>query len=356
DFANRDPVGRFYWQDLYSVKEKTGAAYVQANFSGTRWSGNVGLRYVRTEQRTTNNVGINPALPIASQPEGTVNGSAFGPYLPTQQTKNYNKLLPSANFKFEINDALLFRLGASQTLTRPDYSALAGSVSLSDLTHTGSGGNPNLDPLISTNFDAALEWYFAPRALLSASVFSMDMKDYVGFGTVVQPYLDQTASAAAGQDVFVDYSVSIPVNVDAKVKGFELSYEQPIGENFGVAANYTYADSSSDGDKPVFGTSRDTYNVSGYFENDRFNFRLSYTYRSQYYAGVSRTDDFYQDDIGNLAASAGFKVNDRMSVSLDALNLNNPDLKYSSKIGDQMLPYAFYSNGRQYYLNLRFKF
>ncbi|MGH8060490.1 MAG: TonB-dependent receptor [Pseudoxanthomonas sp.] len=355
-FANRDPVGRFYWQDLYSVKEKTGAAYVQANFSGTRWSGNLGLRYVRTEQRTTNNVSVDGNLPIADQPVGTINGSAFGPYLPTVQNKTYNEVLPSANFKYELADDLILRLGASKTLTRPDYSALAGSVSLSDLTHTGSGGNPNLDPLISTNFDAAIEWYFAPRALLSASVFSMDMKDYVGFGTVVQPYLDQTASAAAGQDVFVDYSVSIPVNIDAKVKGFELSYEQPIGEHFGVAANYTYADSSSEGAKPVFGTSKDTYNVSGYFENDKFNFRLSYTYRSQYYAGVSRTDDFYQDDIGNLAASAGYKVNDRMSISLDALNLNNPTLKYSSKVGDQMLPYAFYSNGRQYYLNLRFKF
>ncbi|MET0893682.1 MAG: TonB-dependent receptor [Pseudoxanthomonas sp.] len=355
-FANRDPVTRFYWQDLYSVKEKTGAAYVQANFAGTRWSGNVGLRYVRTEQRTTSNTGVNPNLPLADQPEGTINGSAFGPYLPTVQEKSYNELLPSANFKYDVNDDLVLRLGASKTLTRPDYSALAGSVSLSDLTHTGSGGNPNLDPLISTNFDAALEWYFAPRALLSASVFSMDMKDYVGFGTVVQPYLDQTASAAAGQDVFVDYEVSIPVNVDAKVTGFELAYEQPIGENFGVAANYTYADSSSDGAKPVFGTSRDTYNVSGYFENDKFNFRLSYTYRSEYYAGVSRTDDFYQDGIGNLSASAGYKVNDWMSISLDALNLNDPTLKYSSKVGDQMLPYAFYSNGRQYYLNLRFKF
>jgi iron complex outermembrane receptor protein len=355
-FANRDPITRFYWPDLYSVKEKTGAAYVQANFSGTRWSGNLGLRYVRTEQRTTSNTAVSPSLDPEDQPEGTINGSAFGPYLPTVQNKTYNEILPSANFKYELTDDLVLRLGASKTLTRPDYSALAGSVSLSDLTHTGSGGNPNLDPLVSTNFDAALEWYFAPRALLSASVFSLDMKDYVGFGTVVQPYLDQTASAAAGQDVFVDYEVSIPVNVDAKVKGFELSYEQPIGENFGVAANYTYADSSSDGAKPVFGTSRDTYNVSGYFENDKFNFRLSYTYRSDYYAGVSRTDDFYQDGIGNLSASAGYKVNDWMSISLDALNLNDPTLKYSSKVGDQMLPYAFYSNGRQYYLNLRFKF
>ncbi len=247
------------------------------------------------------------------------------------------------------------RLAASQTLTRPDYSALAGSVSLDDLTHTGSGGNPLLDPIVSTNFDASLEWYFAPRALLAASVFTMDMDDYVAFGTETRAYLDQAATAAAGSDVFADYQVSLPVNTNAKVSGLELTWEQPLGENFGLSTNYTYADSSSDGAKPVFGTSENTYNVSGYFENDRFNARISYTYRSEFYAGVSRTDDFFQDAVGNLAASIGFRATDRISVSLDALNLNNPELKYYSVKNGQELPYAVYSNGRQYYLNFRLK-
>ncbi|MEZ0471413.1 TonB-dependent receptor [Luteimonas salinilitoris] len=355
-FANRDPVERFFWQDLYSVKEKASAAYVQANFQGDRWSGNVGLRYVRTQQRTLSNVGVNPNLAPEDQPEGTVNGSAFGPYLPTLVRKTYNELLPSANFKYELSDDLVLRLAASKTLTRPDYSALAGAVSLDDLTHTGSGGNPDLDPIVSTNLDASLEWYFAPRALLAASIFQMDMNDYVAFGTDTRQYLDQAASAAAGEDVFADYQVSIPVNTDAKVKGVELTYEQPIGENFGVAANYTYADSDSDGVKPVFGTSKNTYNVSGYYESDRFNARLSYTHRSEFYAGVSRTDDFFQESVGNLALSLGYNVNDWMSISLDGLNLNNPELKYYSERDGMALPYAIYSNGRQYYLNFRFKF
>lgn len=355
DFANRDPVERFYWQDLYSVNEDVAAAYFQANFSGDRWSANAGVRYVRTEQDILSNVGVNPTLPIADQPPGTINGSAFGPYLPTRTLKDYTNILPSANFKFDITDDLVLRLAASQTLTRPDYSALAGSVSLDDLTHTGSGGNPLLDPIVSTNLDASLEWYFAPRALLAASIFSMDMDDYVTFGTETRAFLDQAASAAAGADVFADYQVSLPVNTNARVSGAELTWEQPLGENFGLSMNYTYADSSSDGAKPVFGTSQDTYNVSGYFENDRFNARISYTYRSEFYAGVSRTDDFFQDGVGNLAASIGFRATDRISVSLDALNLNNPELKYYSVKNGQELPYAVYSNGRQYYLNFRLK-
>jgi iron complex outermembrane receptor protein len=330
---------------------------VQANFEGDRWAGNVGLRYVQTRQRIVTNVAVNPTIPVDEQPDGTVNGSAFGPYLPTLSRKSYNELLPSANFRFNITDDLVARLSASKTLTRPDFSALAGSVSLDDLTHTGSGGNPDLDPIVSTNFDAALEWYFAPRALLSASIFSMDMKDYVTFGTSTQQFIDQQASQDAGQLVLADYAVSSPVNTDAEVKGFELDYQQPIGDNFGINANYTYADSDSDGDKPVFGTSKNTYNLSGYFENDRFNARLSYTRRSEFYAGVARTDDFFQDSIANVSASLGFKATDWLSITFDALNLNNPKLKYYSQTGDNpKLPYAFYSNGRQYYLNFHFKF
>lgn len=353
-FANRNPVTRFYWADSYSVNEKSKAAYVQFNFQGDRWSGNVGLRYVSTDQDTTYNTGV----PEENTVQGPITGSAFGAYFRNRYENTYSEVLPSLNFKYEFTDELIGRFAASKTLTRPDFSALAGSVSLDDLTHSGNGGNPKLNPIVSTNFDASLEWYFAPRALLGASVYSMDLDDYVAFGTENRTYLDQQASLIAGTDVFANYAVSVPVNTNAKVKGFELTYEQPIGDNFGVAANYTYADSSSDGLKPVFGTSQDTYNVSGYFENDLFNARLSYTYRSEFYAGVSRTDDFFQGAIGNLSASVGYKVNDWMTVTLDALNLNNPELKYYSQVNGEgrKLPYAFYENGRQYYLNFRFKF
>ncbi|TKR29372.1 TonB-dependent receptor [Luteimonas gilva] len=354
-FANRDPVARFFWQDSYSVNEKTTAAFIQANFQGDRWSGNLGLRWVRTKQDTIYNTGA----PEENTVQGPITGSAFGNYFRNRYENTYKELLPSLNLKYEFTDELIGRFAASKTLTRPDFSALAGSVSLDDLTHSGSGGNPKLEPIVSTNLDVSLEWYFAPRALLAASIYQMDLDDYVAFGTETRTFLDQQATTNnGGVPVFADYRVSVPVNSNAKIKGFELTYEQPIGDNWGVAANYTYADSSSDSVKPVFGTSRDTYNVSGYFENDKFNARLSYTYRSEFYAGVSRTDDFFQDSIGNLSASLGYKVNDWMTVTLDALNLNDPELKYYSQVNGEgrKLPYAFYENGRQYYVNFRFRF
>ena len=161
----------------------------------------------------------------------------------------------------------------------------------------------------------------------------------------------------AGHDVINTYSVSVPSNVGGSVKGVELNYIQPIGENFGVAANYTYADGKSDNGAPLQGTSKNTYNVSGYFENELFSARLNYTYRSSFYAGVSRTDNYFQSNIGNLGASLAYNINSWASVTLDAMNLNNAKLKYYVElptVGKQ--PYAFYDNGRQYYVNFRLKF
>lgn len=352
-FANRDPVARFYFNDIYSVKEKDSAAYVQFNFVGNGWSGNLGVRYVGTDS----DISYSSTSPQEKIVTGPITGSAFGNYYWNTAKNSKDNFLPSANIKFDMRDDMVLRVAASQTLTRPDYSALAGFVSLDDLTHTGSGGNPQLKPIVSTNVDVAWEWYFAPRGLLSVGAYNMNLSNYINFGNETRTYKDMQASETSGHDVFNSYLVSVPHNVDGHVKGVEFNYIQPIGENFGVAANYTYADGSTDNGGPLQGNSRNTFNVSGYFENAQFNARLSYTYRSTFYAGVSRTDTFYQQGSGTLNASFGYAITPWATVTLDAMNLNDPKLKYytqSAAYGNQ--PYAFYVNGRQYYATLRLKF
>ena len=60
---------------------------------------------------------------------------------------NYFDVLPSVNFTFDLQKNLLLRVSAAETMSRPDYSALGAAVSLTDLTLTGNGGNPNLKPV-----------------------------------------------------------------------------------------------------------------------------------------------------------------------------------------------------------------
>lgn len=78
----------------------------------------------------------------------------------------------------------------------------------------------------------------------------------------------------------------------------------------------------------MLGSSKNIYNLGGYFENEHFNARLNYTFRSSFYSGLDRSSAFYQDDVDNVSASFGYKFNKNYSLALDALNLNNPKTRY----------------------------
>jgi iron complex outermembrane receptor protein len=295
---------------------------------------------------------VCPALAPCPAVPGAITTSAFGSFYRKLIKNEYNDVLPSANVKIDFSEDLVGRIAASRTMARPDYSALGGAVSLNDTLATGSGGNPNLRPVRSNNFDAALEWYFAPKSLLSAGVYYMDLTSYVSFGVTDQTYLN----IRTGQDQV--YAVTSPINSSGKVKGFEFAYEQPIAWGFGVLANYTYADAEAKKTAPtdsgeLVGASKNTYNLVGYWEDDNWNVRLAYTYRSSFFNGLDRSSAQHQDGVGTLAASVGYSFNENIGLSFDALNLNNPVLTYYANNRDQ--PTAFYSNGRQYYLTLRVK-
>ncbi|HET8551905.1 MAG TPA: TonB-dependent receptor [Gammaproteobacteria bacterium] len=359
-YANRKLPERLYPNQMYSVGEHDSAAYLQANFAGESWSGNLGVRLVRTDE----NINYYTSTPTEFTNRGPILGSAFYPsgFYGNQYQNTYTNLLPSGNLKVDLSRDLVFRVAASQTLTRPNYSALAGYISASDTSHTGSGGNPQLAPLVSTNTDMSLGWYFMPRGLVSFDLFNMDLDGYPTFATHPVQLKDMVASSAAGHDVFATYAITSPVNGKGNVKGFEFSYQQPIGRYFGFNANYTYADGHttdpSGAQGPLFGASENTYNAQVYFENSVFSARLTYTYRSSWYAGVSHATPYYMDNAGYLSAQVTYNINDWMSVDLTMLNLNNPHLQYFAKLPNSSMevPFSNYFNGRQYYLALHFKF
>lgn len=359
--VNRNPVTREYYQYLFGVHEKNSAAYVQADFKGDNWAGNVGVRYVHTQEDALSYTQVDPSTP------GAVLTSAFGPFAAIEGKHDYNDVLPSANLKLDVTHDLVARFAAAETMTRADYSALAG---FTDLTPpgavgevgSGSGGNPDLKPIRSTNFDAGLEWYFAKRSLLSATAFYMDLRNYISYGSETKTYT--TFSSQFPNGAQVPYNLTVPINAKGRVDGLEFAYQQAITDNIGFIGNYTYADgkqtsnvtpsaTGGPGDDRLVGTSKNVYNAIAYFENSMFNARVAYTYRSAFYSGLDRSTAFTQDSIGTLSASLGYTMNEHFSITLDAMNLNNPTLKYYALNQDQ--PRAFYKNGSQYYLNFRFK-
>jgi iron complex outermembrane receptor protein len=357
DRVNRDPTERAYYQYWFDVEEKNSAAYVQADFKGERWAADIGLRYVQTKEHVVTFTGSG----VTANTPGVITGSLFGLFAGIPVDHTYNDWLPSANLKIDLQPDLVARFAVAKTMTRADYSSLAGFTDLSPPavvggTGTGTGGNPDLKPIRSTNYDAALEWYFAKRSLLSAGLFYMDLQNYVSYGSQTLSYVTYSSQFPNGQ--LVPYLLSVPVNATGRVQGVELAYQQSFNENWGVLANYTYADGKqtslvTNGDDRLVGTSKNTYNLSGYFENAHFSARVSYNYRSAFFSGLDRNTAFSQDDISSLSAALVYTFNNMFSVNLDGQNLNNPTLKYYALNRDQ--PRAFYKNGAQYYLTLHFK-
>jgi iron complex outermembrane receptor protein len=349
------------------------AGYVMSNFEGPGWSGNVGVRLVQTKERVTVNVAVPdavcPALSPCPSVPGAITTSAFGTFYQKVVANDYNDVLPSANLRVDLGRSMIARFAVARTMARPDYSALGGAITADDTTHTGNGGNPNLKPIRSNNFDASFEWYYAPRSLISVGAFYLDLKNYVAFGTY------QTGLLNIRTNTFDTYTISAPINSAGRVYGYELAWQQPLWMGFGVQANYTYADAYEKnaqcytpsggtiygtGGTPqagctadLVGASKNTYNLSAYYENRGFGARIAYTYRSHFFVGLDRSTPQYQDDTGVLSASLNYDVTRNVSLHFDALNLNDPILKYYGANRDQ--PRAFYANGRQYYFTVRVK-
>ncbi|HSZ10301.1 MAG TPA: TonB-dependent receptor [Steroidobacteraceae bacterium] len=353
--VNRNPATRIDWNSMFEVHEFDSAAFMQADFKGSNWAANVGVRYVHTVEDVLTYVSTSPLTPGSQY-------SDFGQYIGVPTSHDYNDVLPSANLRIDLAPNLLARFAAAETMTRADYSALAGFTSLSPPgaageTGGGSGGNPDLKPIRSTNLDAGLEWYFKPHSLLSATLFYMDLRNYVSYGTETRNYF--TYSSLVPNGALEPYLLTVPVNAKGRVEGAEIAYQQAFTDNLGIITNFTYADGKQtsdvtiNGDDRLVGTSKDTYNVIGYFENAHFSAHVAYTYRSAFYSGLDRNTAFTQDNFGQLSASLTYTISKNFAVQLDGNNLNDPTLKYYALNTEQ--PRAFYRNGRQYYLTARFK-
>ena len=72
---------------------------------------------------------------------------------------------------------------------------------------------------------------------------------------------------------------------------------------------------------PLAGSSKNTYNAQGWFENDAFSARLIYSYRSAFLTGIVSALPQYVDGAGDVSASLNVKLTPQLSLSFDAKNL-----------------------------------
>ena len=156
----------------------------------------------------------------------------------------------------------------------------------------------------------------------------------------------------------IQYDLSVPVNAQRHVQGVELNYQQAMNDNFGFAANYTYADgkqtSQLAGRRPTGRRFRE------HLQPERLLRELELQRARHVHVPLGilqRPRPPNRVLAGRHRFAGGFArvhVNENYTITLDGQNLNNPHLKYFALDEDQ--PRAFYKNGTPDYLNLRVKF
>ncbi len=149
-----------------TVRENDFGGWVQADWNSSVLNmplkGNIGVRYVLTQERTTGYTTLN----------GTI--TALNGHLV------YHDFLPTLNATLEPWTDFMVRFNASYSLTRPELTALVpvGSVTVSGSNGNATLGNPRLQPMRSKNLDLSFEYYYSRGSMISISGFYKHLDNF----------------------------------------------------------------------------------------------------------------------------------------------------------------------------------
>ena len=344
------------WNPLqsYRVSEETWAGFVQANLSGERWSGNIGVRVVQTD--TSAQAWDAQILEIIEN--GAFNYTAvYDDPSEITQENDYTYVLPSINFNYRITEDLRLRLGAAKTMARPSVETLAPtntteSVSWGEFTQI-YGGNAALKPYSAVQYDASLEYYFRPNSIFNIAVFKKDIEDQI------------TTSWEPGQDIGVPgylFNVQRPINGDtAEVHGVEVGLQHFMDNGFGVRAQYTRNWSKSyvgDLERPLEGIAPSVYSLGLFYERGPLSMSASADHTDGFVTAINVLGEGYNeeaDDITWVTAHISYSVTDNIDISLEGQNLLDEANTYSIN-GNPLLPQGYYRYGASYKLGMSFRF
>jgi len=351
------------------VEEETKAAYVLYDLSlflgDTELRANAGVRYYQTDITSAG---------LFNQTEYVTLESDYDGYLPTM------------NLAWYATDNLVLRASAGKNLTRPTLNNLAVGGSINTDPQAGasglsiSAGNTALQPFETVNMEAGVEYYFDEVGYMAVSYFRKDIENFISttptptaYGETGYPLeLIEGAVDADGNPQTADtlYDVYQPQNLqDSDFSGWEFSLQRDFDflpapfDKLGAIANYTYADGDSvhdvivDGEttqivRPFYGLSKNTYNLTVYYETDAWGARVSAAHRDKYLTWVE-TSSVDEDESGFHGTtywdfSAFYNVSENLKLSLEGVNLSDEREEQYSDSSDRL--YNTSQSGRTFYI------
>ncbi len=400
-------------EDTSDITETTKNAYVRFDFqqdfdNGMSIDANVGLRFVQTDLSSTgfrafrrwNDDAVQPTFvdgervrtddaesrddPRDFLPEAAAYTEQ--PAIATSLDLRDTKWLPSFNLRWNLNDEMQIRFAVSKGLSRPNVQDLRASqeyvVTTNRINYTPitdesdplfgidrgaqdirlgdirvNRGNPFLKPTTAWNYDLSYEYYFQ-GGYVSVAGFYKDIKNIISNGDMALG-----TETLDGQTVNVIYN-GLVNQAEAKVKGFEIAYQQfydflpGLLGNLGFQANYTFIDASTtppgdgvdaDGNgvpddvttvfrwdvDDMLGQSKHIANAVAIYQDETFEARLAYNWRSKYlttYRDWVTGNPIYNSAAGFLDASIKYRLNDHVQFRASIANILDTKSKAKAQI------------------------
>ncbi|SEL38579.1 TonB-dependent receptor [Roseateles sp. YR242] len=346
------------------VVETDKGGFVQADFEtrllGVPLMGNVGVRYVETQQDATGYLASGGGTEVVVG-------------------QNYKDWLPSLNISANLTRDLVARFAAARVMARPQLGNLnpGGTISTTG-TLSITSGNPYLKPFRAKTFDGSLEWYHGRNAFVGVGLFQKNISTYIQSLRTNVPFnqtglpLSLLPSNFTGEEVF---QLTSPINTPGgKLRGIELNFQQPFnflpswGRNFGTVLNYTYVKSkitylisptsNSVITDDLLNMSPKSWNATLYYDDNVINARISASRRSSFLTrvpGQNNNDVEGKNASTNVDASVSYKYSDKLSFTLEGVNLTN-------EANDQFIsrarnsPVVYNVTGREYLVGMAYKF
>jgi iron complex outermembrane recepter protein len=371
--------GKTYPQiPAFATDERINSTYLRLDYGtelfGYDIDGNFGMRYTRTRDLSSG------MFRYAVRGEKSPGSSTYNDYIVSNSVttvdNTYHDFLPSFNGAlWFIPNKFLARVGWAKAMARPNIALLAPNATCTknsgnaqfggDGVDDCSAGNPALQPYRSTNTDFSLEYYPSADSQLSVALFKKDISSYIMDKTLVK-----------GVDLFHNgelFDVTQPINgKGATTKGIEIAGRAAFTflpgwlSGFGGDANYTrmgyeYAPGTErlnilDGSElPYPGMSKNSYNVSLWYDRGPINARVAYNYRDRFFTGgndVSGNPNF-QEKTGFLDAKIQWRYNEHVTFSLEGKNLT--DQAQTTDAGDLFRINELAWSGRRYFFSVSYK-
>ncbi len=298
------------------------------------------------------------------------------------EENSFSNTLPALNIAYNATEDMILRLGLAKTLTRPGLSSLVPNRTYSDVNNTVSGGNSQLEPLLSDDINLTWEWYFADEALVAVNYFIKDIESFISRPEVPdQPLREEdipiVESLYPDQPTLVDdlWTYQNAENTEgSEINGWEIAYQQTFTQlpgfwsNFGVLANYSSVDGETlvtrggvEEKAPITGMSESAYNATLYYEVETWGARIAWNSRDDYVTrNIGSNSNYSENTTGTTQVdfNSHYNINDMVTLTFEIVNLTDEHerLYTTGEFGDSNLVREYNHTGRQFFLGVSAKF